>query len=83
MNKINDIKEDFDVALLGCNGYSNIISGLLKTINKRSIVVGNLSYMWFGVYTKQDLTHRSDILKINMNKNWIKSDFNAEGDFLF
>ena len=83
MNRINDIKEDFDVALLGCNGYSNIISGLLKSINKSSIVVGNLIYMWFGVYTKQDLTHRSDILKINMNENWIKSDFNAEGDFLF
>ena len=39
MNRINDIKEDFDVALLGCNGYSNIISGLLKNINKSSIVI--------------------------------------------
>ena len=83
MDRINNIKDEFDVALLGCNGYSNIISGLLKNINKSSIVVGNLLYMWFGVYTKQDLTHRSDILKINMNKDWVKSDFNAEGDFLF
>lgn len=81
MKKINDVKDDFDVSLLACNGFSNIISGLMKNIHKSSIVVGNILYFWFGIYNKIDFQKRLDVIKLYLNKNWVKSDFEINKEF--
>ena len=73
-NNIEEVKDTFDVALLACNGFCNIISDYIKSLEKSSIVVENLLYIYFGIYTKRDLTEKKDILQLFMNKNWLLSD---------
>ena len=73
-HKILTMRETFDVALLACNGYSAMMSHYIKRIGKSAITVGNFLYLWFGVYTKNDLKYRSDIIKLNMNKEWCPSE---------
>ena len=73
-NKILAVRDQFDIALVACNGFSGMVGDYIKKIGKCSISVGNLIYLWFGVYTKNDLKYRSDIIKLNMNKNWCQLD---------
>jgi hypothetical protein len=72
---IHSIRDTFDIALIAANGYSNTISAFLKSMQKSSIVVGNLLYLWFGIYTNNDMQYRSDILKMYMSKHWVKAEF--------
>ena len=74
-SQIIPILADFDIALIACNGFSNILSHYLKKLKKSSIVVGNLLYMWFGCYTNNDFKDKSDILKLYMNKDWKRVTF--------
>ena len=73
-NKILGICDQFDIALLACNGFSGIMGAYIKRLGKCSITVGNLIYLWFGVYTKNDLKYRSDIIKLNINTHWCQLD---------
>ena len=73
-NKILAVRDQFDVALLACNGFSGMMSDYIKRLGKNAITVGNLLYLWFGIYTKNDLKYRSDIVKLNINKHWCQLD---------
>jgi len=81
-NKILAVRDQFDVALLACNGFSGMMGDYIKRLGKNAITVGNLLYLWFGVYTKNDLKYRSDIIKLNINKHWCQLDA-KESDSMF
>lgn len=81
-NKIVRACSDFDIALLACNGFAGIIGSYIKRLGKSAITVGNLIYLWFGVYTKNDLKYRGDIIKLHMNKHWCQLDA-PESDSMF
>ena len=72
--KILALRGQFDIAFLACNGFSGIMGGYIKRLGKCSITVGNILYLWFGVYTKNDLKYRADMVKLYMNKHWCQLD---------
>lgn len=71
--KIDNIKDNYDVALLSCGGYCNIISNyIFKKHNKSAIYVGGVLQMFFGIYGNRWIKERPDILRLYMNRYWIR-----------
>jgi len=72
--EIYEIKNDFDVAFVDCNGFSNPIINYIGKIGKSAIYVGDTLPMYFGIYNEKWEKNRPEILKLYLNEHWIKSD---------
>lgn len=71
-NKINGIKDDFDIALVSCGGYSNPLLSYLLSIGKSGINVGSVLQMYWGVYGEKWILEKPDIIALYSNNNWIR-----------
>lgn len=71
-NKVTDMKEGYDIALLDAGPYNNFIASELFKISKDAIVIGQSLRLHFGVYNELDEKKHSDILKLYKNKHWEK-----------
>ena len=72
IEKIEEIKDDFDIALCSCGGYGNLVCSKIFDIGKSSIYVGGVLQMFFGVYGTRWLKERPDVLRLFMNKHWTR-----------
>ena len=70
--KIDEMKDEFDVALVSCGGYGNLVCNYIYKINKSAIYVGGVLQMYFGIYGARWLRERKDILNLYMNKYWTR-----------
>ena len=70
LEKINEIKDKFDIALCSCGGYGNLVCSKIFDMGKSSIYVGGVLQMFFGVYGNRWLKERPDVLRLFMNKHW-------------
>ena len=70
IEKIVKVKDKFDIALLACKGFDNIIAEKLYNMDKSAICVGDLLYSYFGIYNKQLMETKGCILKLFMNNYW-------------
>jgi hypothetical protein len=69
--KLDMIKDNYDIALVSCKGYSNMICNYIYENHKKSsIYVGNVLGMYFGIISSQWIKDRPDILKLFMNSYW-------------
>ena len=69
-DKIDCIKDTFDVALVSCGGYGNLVCSHIYDIGKSSIYVGGVLQMYFGILGTRWKRERPDILKFYMNEHW-------------
>ena len=69
-DKIDDIKDTFDIALVSCGGYGNLVCSHIYDIGKSSIYVGGVLQMYFGILGTRWKRERPDILKFYMNEHW-------------
>ncbi len=68
--RVDEIKDDFDVALCSCGGYGNPICGYIYDIGKQAIYVGGVLQMYFGVLGKRWINDNPDIIKMYKNTYW-------------
>jgi len=68
--EIDAIKQTFDVALVSCGGYGNLVCDYIYGVGKSAILVGGVLQMYFGVYGSRWLRENKDILTLYMNKYW-------------
>ena len=69
--KLDEYRGKYDIALLSCGGYGNIICNyIFENHHSSAMNVGGVLQMWFGVYGKRWLTERSEVLKLFMNNSW-------------
>lgn len=66
--KVNEL--EFDVALVSCGGYGNLVCNSIYEMGKSAIYVGGVLQMYFGVYGERWLRERKDIMKLYMNEYW-------------
>lgn len=72
-NKLDAMRDDYDVALVSCGGYGNLVCNYIYEVhNKSAIYVGGVLQMYFGIYGKRWLTDRSSVLKMYLNKYWVR-----------
>ncbi len=69
--QLDTLKNDYDVALLSCGGYGNLISNYIYEKHQKSaIYIGGVLSMYFGVYGKRWLQDRPSVIKMFLNKHW-------------
>lgn len=70
--KLMEIKDCFDIALVDCKGYNNIICNEIFKLGKSAICIGDVLPMYFGIYNDNLLNKYKDIFLIYHNKYWTK-----------
>ena len=68
--RIKDIKDTFDIALLSCGGYGNLACSEIYKMGKSAIYVGGVLQMYFGVYGHRWERERPEIMKLYKNEYW-------------
>lgn len=71
-NNINNLSDNFDVALLSCGGLSNLILSSIDDINKSGIVLNSFLEISFGIYNNDFEERHQDIIKLYKNDYWTK-----------
>jgi len=68
--KLEKIKDDFDIAIVSAGGYGNPILSKIYDLGKSGIYGGGTLQMFFGVLGQRWLVERPDVLKLFMNSDW-------------
>lgn len=68
--KLVQIKDQYDIALVSAGGYGNIICDCIFQQGKSAIYVGGVLQMYWGIYGRRWMVDRADILKLYMNQYW-------------
>ena len=69
-NRLDDIKDTYDIALVSAGGYGNLICSHIFKSGKSSIYVGGVLQMYFGLLGTRWLKERPDIVRLYLNKYW-------------
>lgn len=71
--KLDTIKDDYDVALVSCGGYGNLVCNyIFEKHNKSAIYVGGVLQMYFGILGNRWLEERKDIVNMYLNQYWVR-----------
>jgi len=70
--KVDNILNDFDVALVSCGGYANPICAHIYMKGKSAIYVGGVLQMYFGILGNRWLKERPEIVKLYRNQHWTR-----------
>ena len=68
--QIDEVINDFDVALVSCGGYGNLVCSYIYQQGKSAIYVGGVLQMYFGIYGERWVRERPDVLNFFLNKHW-------------
>jgi hypothetical protein len=69
--RLDELRNQYDIALLSCGGYANPIANyIFENHRKSAIYIGGVLQMYFGIYGGRWLNERKDILNIFMNEHW-------------
>lgn len=72
--KLDKLKDSYDVALLSCGGYGNIISNHIFTEhNKSAIYMGGTLQMLFGILGRRWLVERPEVIRLYLNEFWTRT----------
>lgn len=70
--RIKELKDEFDVALVSCGGYGNLVCNEIFKMGKSSIYVGGVLQMYFGIYGTRWLKENKYILNLYLNEYWTR-----------
>ena len=72
MNRFIDILKplEYDVALVSCGGYGNLVCDAIYQQGKSAIYVGGVLQMYFGILGNRWIIERPDIVKLFLNECW-------------
>ena len=69
--RLDEVKDSYDVALVSCGGYGNLVCNyIFENHNKSAIYVGGVLQMYFGILGNRWLKERPDIVRLFLNSNW-------------
>ena len=69
-SNVDELLDDFDIALVSCGGYANPICSHIYSKGKSAIYVGGVLQMYFGILGNRWLKERPDIVKLFYNQYW-------------
>lgn len=71
--QLQSVQDTFDIALISCGSYSNLMCARIFKMGKSAIYVGNVIQMYFGILGHYWLKDRSDIVRLYLNEHWTRS----------
>lgn len=71
--KLDAIKDTYDVALVSCGGYGNLVCNHIYEHNgKSAIYVGGVLQMYFGILGERWIRERPDVVSLYVNDFWTR-----------
>lgn len=70
IEEIKNVIDNFDIALVSCGGYGNLICNEIYKLGKSSIYIGGVLQMYFGIYGNRWITENESILDLYLNEHW-------------
>jgi len=71
-SRLDLIRDNYDIALVSCGGYGNLVCNYIYKSGKSAIYVGGVLQMYFGILGGRWLRERPDIIRLYLNKHWTK-----------
>ena len=69
-DKLDLIKDTYDVALVSCGGYGNLVCAHIYKSGNSAIYVGGVLQMFWGILGTRWFENRPDIIRLFLNKHW-------------
>ena len=70
--RLDAIRDTYDVALVSAGGYGNLICSHIYKSGKSAVYVGGVLQMYFGINGQRWIRERQDVLRIYMNGSWTR-----------
>ncbi len=68
--KLDAIKDKYDIALVSCGGYGSLVCNHIYKSKKSAIYVGGVLQMYWGILGSRWLKDRPDIIRLFLNSSW-------------
>jgi hypothetical protein len=68
--KLDKIKDNYDIALVSCGGYGNLVCSHIYKSGKSAIYVGGVLQMYWGILGNRWFENRPDVIRLFLNKHW-------------
>ena len=69
-DRLDAIRDTYDVALVSCGGYGNLVCSHLFDTGKSSIYIGGVLQMYFGILGTRWFNDRPDVIRLFLNEHW-------------
>ena len=69
-DKLDNIKDKYDIALVSCGGYGNLVCNYIYKSGKSAIYIGGVLQMYWGILGQRWLRERSDVVRLFLNEYW-------------
>jgi hypothetical protein len=70
LEKIDELDGKYDIALVSCGGYGNLVCSHIFKRGKSAIYVGGVLQMYFGILGTRWLLERGDAVRLYLNEYW-------------
>ena len=70
--QLDDIKDTYDVALVACGGYGNLVCNHIFKSGKSAINVGGVLQMYFGIAGNRWYRNSPEIIQLFLNEYWTR-----------
>ena len=71
-DKLGDISDNYDIALVAANGFSNPLLEYIYSTGKSGLYIGNMLDVYFGITDKNDNAKYMDIMSVYGSNEWIE-----------
>ena len=68
--KLDEIKDQYDIALVSCGGYGSLVCAHIYKSGKSAIYIGGVLQMYWGILGNRWFKNRPDIIRLFLNKHW-------------
>jgi hypothetical protein len=68
--RVDELKGQYDIALVACGGYGAPIVNYIYTQGTPAIYVGGVLQMYFGILGARWLRERPDVVRLYLNEHW-------------
>ena len=70
--ELDQIRDTYDVALVSCGGYGNLVCNHIFESGKSAIYVGGVLQMYFGILGVRWLSDEPEVLRLFLNEHWTR-----------
>ena len=71
--RLDEIKDQYDIALVSCGGYGSLVCSHIYKSGKSAIYIGGVLQMYWGILGNRWFENRPDIIRLFLNKHWTRA----------
>jgi hypothetical protein len=76
--RLDEIKDKYDIALVSCGGYGSLVCSHIYKSGKSAMYIGGVLQMYWGILGTRWFENRPDIIRLFLNKHWSRAKDNEK-----